>query len=449
MPKKSLFLILALVFCNIAFAFDQQLQKSGIKLHLTPNTEIKVTTHLNPHVQNYSFPLIAFEIHDYIKLALLVESNDSTHRFTLISSEFMKSIETKQRDPVHNDSIEFLLSVQKDKISISLQEETVTFYDIKMVKDISYSICLPQENELITSVSVSVVHGQKSNIPLKVIYGAIVPFIIDFFIYFSFRLKRKRREQSTLEENQLFGDADSQLSPTKASIKLFGEFRVYDKNGVDITRKFSPMLRELFCLLLCHYQEGGISVRALNSILWYDKDKHSARNNRSVYLARLKKILEGVGEYAISKNGEFLSLESEEINIDYYDFIHIVTSDDKSLANVEFLLNIIKNGNFLQTCEYTWSDNIKSNVSDEVVSYFEKFLLTFNIKDNPELVINVCNAIFLFDSLDEVALRYKCRAYKEIGNHTLAKQLYANFTKEYSELYHEDFNKSFIEIMTD
>ncbi len=244
-------------------------------------------------------------------------------------------------------------------------------------------------------------------------------------------------------------DEDSQHSLTKSSIKLFGEFRVYDKYGTDITRKFSPMLRELFCLLLCHYQEGGISIRVLNNILWYDKDKHSARNNRSVYLARLKKILENVGDYSIAKNGDFLSLESDEINIDYYDFINIVASDDKSLANVESLLDIIKNGSFLQTCEYTWLDNTKSNVSDAVVSYLENFLLTFNIKDNPELVINACNAIFLFDSLDEVALRYKCRAYKEMGNHTLAKQLYANFTKEYSELYHEDFNKSFIEIMTD
>ncbi len=449
MPKKSLLVLLALVFCNTTFAFDQQLQKSGITLHFTPNIEIKVTTHINPHVQNYSFPLIAFEIHNYIKLAFLVESNDSTFRYTLISSEFMKSIETRKRGPVHNDSIEFLLSVQKDKISISSQEETVTFHDIKMVQDISYNVCLPLENELITAVNVSVGNAQKSNITLKVIYGIIALFVIDFFIYFYFRLKGKRREQSLLEEDQPLEDADSQHALTKASIKLFGEFRVYDKHGTDITKKFSPMLRELFCLLLCHYQEGGISIRVLNNILWYDKDKHSARNNRSVYLARLKKILENVGDYSIAKNGDFLSLESDEINIDYYDFINIVASDDKSLANVESLLDIIKNGSFLQTCEYTWLDNTKSNVSDAVVSYLENFLLTFNIKDNPELVINACNAIFLFDSLDEVALRYKCRAYKEMGNHTLAKQLYANFTKEYSELYHEDFNKSFIEIMTD
>ena len=449
MPKKSFLLLLVLVVCNTTFAFDQQLQKSGIKFHFTPNTGIKVTTHINPYFQNYSFPLIAFEIHNYMKLAFLVESNDSTFRYTLISSEFMKSIEAKKRGPVHNDSIEFLLSVQKDKISISSQEETVTFHDIKMVQDISYNVCLPLENELITAVNVSVGNAQKSNITLKVIYGIIALFVIDFFIYFYFRLKGKRREQSLLEEDQPLEDADSQHALTKASIKLFGEFRVYDKHGTDITKKFSPMLRELFCLLLCHYQEGGISIRVLNNILWYDKDKHSARNNRSVYLARLKKILENVGDYSIAKNGDFLSLESDEINIDYYDFINIVASDDKSLANVESLLDIIKNGSFLQTCEYTWLDNTKSNVSDAVVSYLENFLLTFNIKDNPELVINACNAIFLFDSLDEVALRYKCRAYKEMGNHTLAKQLYANFTKEYSELYHEDFNKSFIEIMTD
>ncbi|MFA7201136.1 MAG: hypothetical protein WC098_06960, partial [Bacteroidales bacterium] len=99
-----------------------------------------------------------------MKLAFLVESNDSTFRYTLISSEFMKSIEAKKRGPVHNDSIEFLLSVQKDKISISSQEETVTFHDIKMVQDISYNVCLPLENELITAVNVSVGNAQKSNI---------------------------------------------------------------------------------------------------------------------------------------------------------------------------------------------------------------------------------------------------------------------------------------------
>lgn len=451
MPNKNFLLVFILLFVvgNTTLAYDQQLQNSGIKTHLTPNTEIKVTLHLNSQLASYSFPLIAFEIHNYIKLVFLVESNDSIQRYTLISPEYIKSIEAKNTAFSDNDSIVFLLSVQKNKILISYEKETVVFHDLNIDKDISYHICLPAENEHITFAEVSIISTQKSNIPLKVIYGVVILFIVDFLIYFYFKYKAKRQEQSLLAENKTSRDSDNQYPLTKASVRLFGEFRVYDKFGTDITRKFSPTLRELFCLLLCHHQDGGVSISTLNYILWFDKDPQSARNNRSVYLAKLKKVLDTVGEHSISRNGEFIAFESEQINIDYYDFINIITSDDRSVSKINSLLDIIKSGGLLYRCEYLWLESIKSNVADQVVDYLEKFLLTFNIKDNPELVIAVANAIFLFDSLDEIALKYKCRAYKEIGNHSFAKQLYANFIKEYAQLYNEDFRKSFIEIMTD
>jgi len=107
----------------------------------------------------------------------------------------------------------------------------------------------------------------------------------------------------------------------------------------------------------------------------------------------------------------------------------------------------LHNTPFLFHCDYISCSEIKKEIQDEAISFLEEFLLSFQIKDNPKLVIDACNSIFSLDSLNEIALTYICRANKEIGNYALAKQLFSNFAKEYSSLYREELHKQFSEIM--
>jgi len=58
-----------------------------------------------------------------------------------------------------------------------------------------------------------------------------------------------------------------------------GSFQVFDKEGVDITQLFTPVLRELFLLIVIYtIRTGrGITAEELTEILWLDKAVKDAR----------------------------------------------------------------------------------------------------------------------------------------------------------------------------
>jgi hypothetical protein len=88
--------------------------------------------------------------------------------------------------------------------------------------------------------------------------------------------------------------SDADEIPRKNAILLFGDLQVFDNDGVDITKFFTPLVKELFLLILLYsIKKGrGLTSEKLNEILWFDKSAKSARNNRSVNIAKLKSLLD-------------------------------------------------------------------------------------------------------------------------------------------------------------
>jgi len=71
-----------------------------------------------------------------------------------------------------------------------------------------------------------------------------------------------------------------------------GDFQIFNRTGSDITSKFSPLLKELFLLILLNsIKDKGISAERIIEILWLDKDEKSARNNLAVNIVKLKTLL--------------------------------------------------------------------------------------------------------------------------------------------------------------
>ena len=274
-----------------------------------------------------------------------------------------------------------------------------------------------------------------------------------FFDVVLFAILSVRNKKIKARDEAAKAEKDADRTPVRnvrrpSSITLFGDLKVIDSSGEDVTRRLSPMLQELVMLLICYKPQGGISSASLKEFLWSDKDAVSARNNRAVYMNKLKKILEAVGECSIAHSGDFWSLETEEIYIDYYKLCEILSLKEASAADVSSAVGIISEGTFLSHVEDNeWSDEIKASLADSAISFFERFLASFNIKDNPDLAIRVSDALLSFDSMSETALVTKCRAWKETGNHSLAKQQYQNFVREYSRMYGEEYGKSFSDII--
>ena len=240
---------------------------------------------------------------------------------------------------------------------------------------------------------------------------------------------------------------------TSSSIFLFGNFEVIDKEGNDITRQFTPLLKEIFLLILINtFKDGkGISSEKLYETIWVDKPIKDARNNFSVNIVKLKSILEKAGVTHISKEtGKWrFEILNNSIHLDYQQFLLLADQKPKDIDKryVNELLNLLNRGAFLREAHYSWLDDTKANVSDFVIGTILSYTSKARLQSEPDFILKLANCIFQFDQMNEEALELKCRSLIILGRHGLAKETYLNFTKEYTKNYGQDFEKSYTEIV--
>lgn len=233
-----------------------------------------------------------------------------------------------------------------------------------------------------------------------------------------------------------------------AGIYLFGgDLQIVDLGGKEITKKFSPLLKEMLLIFILYTVrwERGISSEKLTELFWSDKSQSSARNNRSVNIAKLNSLLEQLGDFRVTKKSGYWCIEPmDTVYIDYLRFSRMV-SNKKYFTETEIreLLDIIDKGGFLFEVDYEWLDNFKSEMSILVLTTLGNFIENLNVQDNAELIIEICNKIFYFDEINEEAMIHKCRSLLQLGYHSLALQCYENFCQIYARLYGEAYPKSF------
>lgn len=239
--------------------------------------------------------------------------------------------------------------------------------------------------------------------------------------------------------------------PLQSSIMLFGNLQLFDDQGTEITRLFTPLLKELFLVILLHsVRREGISSEKLKELLWFDKSSESARNNRAVNIAKLKGILDKLKFCHISKESGYwrVNIDYQQIHVDYAEYLKLV-SDKRVLSKQDIvdLSQISKRGTFLADLEYEWLDTFKSEISNEIVDAYLRYATSVKINDDPEFMIKVANYIFYFDPVNEEAMTIKCKALALLGKHSLAKTTFENFAREYSRIYGEEFQKDMPEVL--
>lgn len=240
----------------------------------------------------------------------------------------------------------------------------------------------------------------------------------------------------------------AERTAVRPAVLLFGPFTVIDPAGNDISRSFTPLLKELFLLIVIHTVRSGqgISPEDLHEILWNDKSGEAAKNNRAVNMRKLKNILEQLGDIALKKESGKWVLQYREagLYIDLDRFLQLLNNrqqpDGEELRQ---LLNIVKRGAFLHHTDYQWLDDIKSDISNKVLDVLIHAGSTLSASRDAALMIEMADSIFCFDAVNEQALRLKCKGLVVQGRHALAKNAYEKFVKEYRHMYAEDYPESF------
>ena len=278
---------------------------------------------------------------------------------------------------------------------------------------------------------------------------------------------KRIRNRKTLQASSIKEHAIKRQEPEPVNIKqentdvpddirntmfLFGDLQLFDREGKDITKLFTPVIKELFLLILLFTIRWGrgVSSEKLEEILWADKSVGSARNNRSVSIAKLKLLLESMDSCEISKETGYwkMLIDYDKIKIDYKEYLNIVKSKtDISKIKIMALTKIVSRGGFLSNAEYSWLDPLKYEISNEIIDTYLHMAASMKISDDPEFLISLADCVFNFDPVNEEAMAIKCQALVFLGKHSLAKSIFENFNKEYKAIYAESFNKTFQEIL--
>lgn len=349
------------------------------------------------------------------------------------------------------------------------------FLDIRSFADLYY---MPDQNKLYaylsysedttTSVAIYSIDYPPNNSIEELLFtenkSLIVYFSVAILLILSawFLVRTRLRIRKMPEFKGLVRDGQSVLSSggndyQKAEnaayqIIFFGGFQVINRNNEDITNEFSPLLKELFLLIVLYSfrNDKGISSEKITEVLWYDKSEKSARNNRAVNIAKLRSIIKEVGKCDLSKKTGYWKfiLEDSDIRSDYVDFINIASSKSSlTKQKVKQLIQITRKGAFLSDLNYDWLDDFKASVSDKLIDTLLKFGQSVDVKEEADFIIHLADSVLNFDIVNEEAMILKCQAEHYLGKHSLAKNTYELFFKKYMEMYGEEYNRTFHEIL--
>jgi DNA-binding SARP family transcriptional activator len=268
-----------------------------------------------------------------------------------------------------------------------------------------------------------------------------------------------KKETSIIEEKEQEGiavikrvDETVYFSREKSSISLLGGFAVKDKEGNDITFDFTPLTKQLLLMLLLYTEKDkrGILAKRLDYMIWADKNEDAARNNRNVYLRKLRALLEKVGQIEILNDKSFYSIKcGPDVFIDYNEAlkqIQNMQTTNKDGEQLNKTLELLLYGPLLPNTLYEWLDDFKESYSSLSITLLTNLLSSKLETKNYDLALRIADTIFLHDPLNEEALSAKCVALCEKRMKGMALNAYEKFCKEYSESLGEEYKISFTNI---
>jgi DNA-binding SARP family transcriptional activator len=230
-----------------------------------------------------------------------------------------------------------------------------------------------------------------------------------------------------------------------------GGFQIFDRDGKDITSDFSPTLKQLFLFIFLSTSRNGkgVSSAKLDEVLWFDKSKESARNNRNVNISKLRAILENVGGVeVVTENMFWKVIRQEEVYCDYTEVLQLCEKSKYAALKEEVihrLAGLLKHGELLPNVKTDWADPFRSAFANEVIDCLTALIRNERVENNISLLYHLSECMFVYDPVNEDALNVKCSVLDRIGKRNIAWQVYDSFCREYRQMlgvpYPHTFNK--------
>lgn len=275
--------------------------------------------------------------------------------------------------------------------------------------------------------------------------------LILLIVFVFFRVKKRLKKQPTTAEKIRRLDQAVVLKPESNYIQLFGDFKVLDKDGNDISSQFTPKLKQLFLIILLYSQrsKNGISTAELTDILWQGHSSQNAKNSRGVTIRKLRLILETLDKVEIHFQVDRWSMAFRgDVYCDYLECLKLLKRE--KIHDTGFNMNfyhMIQEGELFKGESYDWLDDFKGFVGNNVVDILLKFISELILEHDNELILKLADRILDTDPVNDQALTYKLKALIKQNNYNLARFTFERFAGLYEEMYGEKFKGKFDELI--
>lgn len=281
---------------------------------------------------------------------------------------------------------------------------------------------------------------RKSTSPVYFILGAVFFLIISACILW---IALKRRKRSLEFKEFKSGCRHKMFVQTirNNSIYLFGEFTVIDRNGNNISHRFTTQL-QIILILMVQKGEKGISSRRLSSLLWPDKEEEKVKNSRGVAINNLRKALSDCDGILISfTEGHYKITFSDNAYCDYVSYNRALQEQD-----METIMRIGSKGKYLSSMNDPIFDAYKEDVENRLIPLIEEEMdLSFR-KSDLISTIEMSSILLKQDPLNEKAMGMYVKGLRHFKKYEDALICYADFCAEYKKVYGSDYGRQFNDI---
>jgi DNA-binding SARP family transcriptional activator len=287
--------------------------------------------------------------------------------------------------------------------------------------------------------------------------GSVLLVIFIIIVYFRFRKKGTipidSNENAVAQKPLIVSPSvfdgegvEKFYNPFKKSISFLDRFRVFDKEGSDITALFTPTVKNLLIVLICYSAKDsrGIFVTKLIQLLWSHQSEETAKNSRNVYLSKLRELLKKVGDVTIVTQHGFSKIQIEDDTVcDYLEMMKFF--EEKDNRNLEKMLELLTKGAMLPNVEADWLDTFKNDFANAAINFLCRILRENNLPDT--LKLRIADALAQYDFLSEEALQAKCSVLSKQGKIGLAKNVYDAFCGVYMSSLGQEYPYSFMQVV--
>jgi len=392
-------------------------------------------------------------VKDYISESSPIPINEWTH-VALVHSE------------TNNDLKFYLNGIQTDRVEL-IADYVTSDYNLLIGSDLWEEFFIGYLDDIkiwereLNNVEIKTeyldLNTETLSINSYIIIGFTLVLLCGIILYFKWRASKStpklNAERQTFPNIKTVKTIDLASANYKEKIFCFGSLQIINAEGLDIASKLSPKLKQLFLVVFLHSnaEKRGVTTKKLTELLWPGMSAQSAKNNRGTNIQNLRAILSSCSEINLVFQNKLWTIEiGEHCYCDYHftnNYLLLFSKENYAtdLLETELAkpLSLLKRGRLLTNSNASWLDPYIEKFSNEIIEHCFKCIQILSIEKHGDLLLDLIEVIYLYDDLNEKAMRLKLQILIKQGKLSLAHTVYDNFVKLYQKLYKEDYTISF------